>query len=198
MFGDPATNEKGWEIKKLSELVSKLGDGLHGTPKYSDDGEYYFINGNNLNDGTISFSNTTKKVSAEEYEKYKKDLNSDTILISINGTLGNIAFYNNEKIVLGKSACYFNLFNFVNKKYLYYILKSDYFLKTAIDSATGSTIKNVSLKSMRKFPVPYPPMHLQAQFSEIVINIEEQKVLVQKAINETQHLFGGLMSNFFE
>ena len=34
-----------WKTVKLEEVVDILGDGLHGTPKYSDDGEYYFING---------------------------------------------------------------------------------------------------------------------------------------------------------
>lgn len=198
MFGDPVTNEKGWEIKKLNELVSKLGDGLHGTPEYSDDGEYYFINGNNLSEGTISVSNSTKKVSADEYEKYKKELNSNTMFVSINGTLGNVSFYNDEKIVLGKSVCYFNVLDFVNMKYLYYILKSDYFLKYAVDSATGSTIKNVSLKSMREFPVLYPPLDLQDRFAQIVTKIEEQKALVKKAIDETQYLFDSLMSEYFE
>ena len=33
---------------KLSDVVSVLGDGIHGTPKYTENGEYYFINGNNL------------------------------------------------------------------------------------------------------------------------------------------------------
>ena len=198
MFGDPVTNEKGWDWRKLSELVSKLGDGIHGTPEFSIDGEYHFINGNNLNDGIIMLSETTKKVSIEEYEKHKKDLNSNTMFISINGTLGNVAFYNNEKIILGKSACYFNVLDFVNKKYLYYILKSEYFLKYALDSATGSTIKNVSLKSMREFPVLYPPVHLQKQFVDIVTKIEEQKSIVQQAINETQYLFDSLMSEYFD
>lgn len=198
MFGDPVTNEKGWESKKLNTLVSKLGDGLHGTPEYSADGEYYFINGNNLNDGTISVSNKTKKVAAAEFDKYKKELNSNTMLVSINGTIGNVAFYNKEKIVLGKSACYFNVLDFVNKKYLYYILKSDYFFRYASDNATGSTIKNVSLKSMREFPVPYPPIQLQTQFVNIVTKIEEQKALVKKAIDETQYLLDSLMSQYFE
>lgn len=198
MFGDPVANEKGWEFKRLGDLVSKLGDGIHGTPIYSVDGEYYFINGNNLSSGAILVSDTTKRVNVEEYKKHKRDLNSDTMLVSINGTLGNVAFYNNEKIVLGKSACYFNVYDFVNKKYLYYILKSDYFLKYASDSATGSTIKNVSLKSMREFPVPYPPSELQNQFATIVTKIEEQKALVKKAIDETQYLFDSLMSEYFD
>ena len=98
-----------WEEKTLKELTTHLGDGLHGTPKYTIDGDYHFINGNNLKDGVIEFKSSTKKVSIEEFNQHKKNLTDRTILVSINGTLGNIAFYNNEKIILGKSACYFNM-----------------------------------------------------------------------------------------
>lgn len=35
---------------------------------------------------------------------------TEQFLLSINGTIGNAAFYNSEKVVLGKSVCYFNLF----------------------------------------------------------------------------------------
>ena len=44
---------KTWKAVQLKDIVSVLGDGLHGTPIYSDDGEYFFINGNNLEDGKI-------------------------------------------------------------------------------------------------------------------------------------------------
>jgi type I restriction enzyme S subunit len=90
-------------------LVTLLGDGLHGTPNYDKRGSYYFVNGNNLSDGKIEIKPETKAVNTEEYDKHKKDLNTRTILVSINGTLGNVAFYNEEPVMLGKSACYFNL-----------------------------------------------------------------------------------------
>ena len=89
-----------WKIVRLGDCVSLLGDGLHGTPKYSENGEYAFINGNNLVNGKIVIKPETKKVSYEEYQKYKKDLNNRTILVSINGTLGNVGVFNNEKIIL--------------------------------------------------------------------------------------------------
>jgi len=41
-------------------------------------------------------------------------------------------------------------------------------------------------------------VELQNQFAEIVTKIEEQKALVQKAIDETQYLFDSLMSEYFE
>jgi len=199
MFGDPITNEKGWEVKPLQELTTKLGDGLHGTPNYNLGGKYYFINGNNLEEGKIVITESTKRVDETEFNKYQKPLNQNTMLVSINGTLGKVAFYNNENIILGKSACYFNVkFDQIEKKYLYYILKSDYFIQYAIDNSTGSTIKNVSLKSMRELPVLYPPLSIQQKFAEIVIKIEEQKALVEKAIDETQHLFDSLMQEYFE
>lgn len=164
---------EGWVEKSIAELTTKLGDGLHGTPKYSDDGEYYFINGNNLNDGVIEFKERTKKVSEIEFDKYKKTLNDRTILVSINGTLGNVAFYNNEKVVLGKSACYFNLKEGINKEYVKFVIESQLFQNYAEKIATGATIKNVSLKSMRAFLVPMAPTHLQ---SEIVSELNQIKL----------------------
>ena len=142
---------EGWVDMSISELTTILGDGLHGTPKYSENGEYYFINGNNLNDGKIEFKERTKRVTIEEFEKYKKKLTDRTVLVSINGTLGNVAFYNEEKVVLGKSACYFNLVDNINKQYVKYVIESPLFQGYAEKVATGATIKNVSLKSMRAF-----------------------------------------------
>jgi type I restriction enzyme S subunit len=82
----------GWKEVQLKDVVSILGDGLHGTPEYSEDGEYYFVNGNNLSEGKIVITQETKRVSHSEYLKYKKELGDRTLFVSINGTLGNIAY----------------------------------------------------------------------------------------------------------
>lgn len=147
----------GWKWKTIKEITSVLGDGLHGTPQYSQDGEYFFINGNNLSNGKIEIKENTKRVSKVEFEKYKKLLNDKTIFVSINGTLGNTAFYNQEKVILGKSACYFNVLDNTDKRYVRYCLTSQRFINFANNMATGSTIKNVGLKTMREFEIPKPP-----------------------------------------
>ena len=164
-----------WCWCRLGDLVSILGDGLHGTPKYDISGEYYFVNGNNLNNGFIEIKPDTKRVNKTEFEKYKKDLNDTTIFVSINGTIGNIAFYNNEKIILGKSACYFNVVFKALKKYFFYLFQTDFFLKYAIDNATGTTIKNVGLGTMRTFILPLPPLAVQ---NAIVAKLEHVLPLV--------------------
>lgn len=147
-----------WVWCRLEDLSYFIGDGIHGTPQYSPSGTFFFINGNNLNQGKIQIKNTTKKVSDDEASKYAVNLNENTLLVSINGTLGNYAFYQEEKIILGKSACYITLHPDVFKYYLALLIQTSYFQQYALGVATGSTIKNVSLKAMRYFTVPLPPL----------------------------------------
>ncbi|EOU2001705.1 hypothetical protein C4D40_15105 [Clostridium perfringens] len=156
-----------WELKRLRDITILIGDGLHGTPLYNENGDYYFINGNNLLNGKICLTEATKKVSKEEYKKYKKDLNNNTILYSINGTIGNLAYYNNEKIMLGKSSAYINVSQFIVKEYIGMILISPYSFEIFSSKLSGTTIKNLSLQSIRNLVIPLPPL-------------EEQKRIVAK------------------
>lgn len=179
----------GWVETTLLDVTSLLGDGLHGTPKYSDDGEYYFINGNNLNDGKIEIKAETKKCSIDEYNKYKKNLNDRTILVSINGSLGYFAYYNNEKCFLGKSACYFNVKIDIDKRFVGYQIRSNYFQKYIERLAGGTTIKNVSLKTMREFPFIIPKnINEQNSIATILTSFDDKIELLQaqnKTLEET-------------
>ena len=157
----PFTIPESWEWARLSQITSVLGDGIHGTPIYDINGDVAFINGNNLCNGKIVIKEDTKRVTIEESQKHFRPLGSNSVLVSINGTLGNIAFFQNEKIILGKSACYFNLLGGIYKKYIKLILETDYFQKYANKVATGTTIKNVPLSGMRAFLVPVPPTNEQ-------------------------------------
>ena len=160
-----------WSWARLSSITSILGDGIHGTPEYDATGTVYFINGNNLSNGSIEIKADTKKVSEQEAEKHKRLLNSTTVLVSINGTLGNVAFYNGENVILGKSACYFNLMGNIDKQYIKHILETEYFTEYAKNVATGSTIKNVPLAGMRNFLIPVPPITEQHRIIQGLVRL---------------------------
>ena len=187
---------EGWCWTTLSEITSIIGDGLHGTPQYDLSGSYFFINGNNLANRKIVIKEETKRISYDEYIKYRKPLTESTILVSINGTIGNVGTYNGEKVILGKSACFFNLLPFLFKEYICSIIESDYFRKYALKSATGSTIKNVPLKAINDFYVPIPPLQEQKRIVDsikhwlsFVDNIEENKENLQETIKQAKSKF---------
>lgn len=197
MFGDPIRNEKGWNTYTLAEMCDGIGDGLHGTPEYDENGEYPFINGNNLISGIIQINPSTKKVNKKTYEKHYIKISQNAILLSINGTLGRIAFYNSEQVMLGKSACYCNLRDEVNRIFVYNIMKTDAFARYLEDNATKSTIKNVGLKAIREYRLIMPPIPLQNQFSSFVERVDQQKQTVQQSLEKLEFMKKALMQEYF-
>ena len=172
-----------WKEVRLEECVSLLGDGLHGTPKYTENGEYAFINGNNLINGKIVIKPETKRVNEDEYLKYKKNLTDRTIFVSINGTIGNVGTYNGEKIILGKSACYFYVFDNIDKTFIKYIVSSPLFNIYLETNATGTTIKNVSLAQMRNYSFYLPPLATQQKIATILSSLDD-KIELNNKIND--------------
>ena len=159
-----------WEWVRARDLTSRIGDGLHGTPRFSKEG-YAFINGSNLINTGVQITDNTKFVDKVEYLKYKPVLEEGTIFISLNGTLGKVALYNNEKIILGKSAGYFNLINPQMKLYFMYYLKSSIFKKFYNKKYTGSVIKNIPLSALREAPIPVPPIKEQLKIVDRIKQI---------------------------
>ena len=171
-----------WVWVYNNSLTEIIGDGLHGTPNYDLDGEYYFINGSNLKGLKIEISPETKKVNEIEYQKYKKNLGESTILLSINGTLGNIALYKNEKILLGKSVAYLNYGIIEIIYFIIFLLKSPYFKLFCEENYTGSTIKNIPLSALRKFLIPLPPLEEQQEIVRILDEVLENENRVKELL----------------
>ena len=186
-----------WPLVSLKEVTSVLGDGLHGTPEYDPHGDHFFINGNNLSSGKIVFSAATKRVSATEAAKHKKNLTDRTILVSINGTLGNVAFYTGEKVVLGKSACYFNVIDSVDKHFIRYVLDNEVFQGYIHNLAAGSTIKNVSLKLMRDFQFRLPPIPAQQRIAGVLKALDDRITLLRETNTTLEAIAQALFKSWF-
>ena len=194
-----------WEKKRLGDCTSIIGDGLHGTPKYDENGNYYFINGSNLTITDIVFTPETKRVNETEYQKYKVELNENTVFLSINGsTLGKrTAFYNNEPVILGKSACYINVkSNTLNKYFLRHFLNSDIFQEYAWKEKTGAAIPNLGLKAMRDLKIPLPPLSEQKRIVEQLDSLSEKTKALQdiykKILLDCDELKQSLLQKAFE
>mgnify|MGYP000416666210 CR=1 FL=1 len=185
-----------WEQHKLSDGTNKIGDGLHGTPKYSEDGDVYFVNGNNLVNGQIVITSETKRVTSNEQSKDDKALNENTILMSINGTIGNLAWYRGENLMLGKSAAYIEVSNF-DKKFIYTYLQTrpvkDYYL----NSLTGTTIKNLGLKAIRNTNIYTPTIDEQAKIGVLFQNLDMTITLHQRKLAKLKELKKGYLQKLF-
>lgn len=189
-----------WEVRRVQDLACKVGDGLHGTPNYVEASKIYFVNGNNLVGGKILITENTKFISEDEYFKLQQRIGNNAILMSINGTIGNLAFYNRELVVLGKSAAYINLKSSIKREYIYYFFQSNGVNNFFETTFAGTTIKNLSLNTIRSAGILRPHAHEQTAIANYLdtktaqidrqIDLLSQKAaqygkLKQSLINET-------------
>ena len=187
-----------WKEVRLCDVCSELSDGLHKAPKFIEKGEYIFVNAKNLYNGYILDNDPTKKTSHEEYLKYKKPLGKHTILYSIDGTIGNIAKYRGEKCVLGKGACYLNCNpKNVVSSYLYYQLQSPHFKSYIHLMSTGSTIKHISLKTMREYVFELPSLTDQRRIASILSSLDRKIELNNKINADLEEMAQAIFKNWF-
>jgi type I restriction enzyme S subunit len=168
-----------WSAVNMEKITAHIGDGLHGTPIYSPNGEYFFINGNNLSGGKIVATSDTKSVDYSEFVKYRKPLSDRSILLSINGTIGNLALYGGEQVVLGKSAAYLNVRPQVCKHFVYHSLQTNIVKRQFFDGLSGSTIGNLGLATIRQTQIPLPPT-------------DTEQRAIATALSDMDGLLGGL------
>ena len=139
-----------------------------------------------------------KKSTYEEYVKYASPLNDTTILYSIDGTIGNVALYRGEKCILGKGACYINPNpKIIDRQFLYYYLQSDVFQRYIDKMSTGSTIKHISLKTMRNFILTYPSISTQQRIVDILSSIDKKIALNRKINSNLEEQAKALFKSWF-
>ncbi|MBE7003285.1 MAG: restriction endonuclease subunit S, partial [Ruminococcaceae bacterium] len=124
-----------------------------------------------------------------------------TVFVSINGTLGKTAFYNGEPVILGKSACYVNVNERLNKFFLRYFFTSKEFIDYANSMATGSTIKNLGLKAMRNLILNLPSVSEQVEIVQIldrIMDAEQQaKSAAEQVISQIDTMKKAILARAF-
>ena len=174
---------------KLKYITEKIGDGIHATPEYSDEGTIRFINGGSFGEDSIKMIGPM--LSNEEYQKQNKSLlNEHTVMISLNGAnFGNTSLYNNEAILLGKSAGYITLKSTVCREYVRYCLENSV-TKEAFDlSLNGTTIPNLSLNTLRNTEICLPDYSVQKQLAR---TIKKMIIKMDSLIAEKESLINDL------
>lgn len=199
MFGDPLSNEMGWEIRKIID-IAKVETGS--TPNRNNVTYYYkglvpWVKTGEISNGYIV--RTEEMITAIAIiETNCKVFPCDTILVAMYGqgkTRGQACMLKIDAAT--NQACAAIL---PNKQYisefLYRILEIQY--EDLRKLGRGGNQQNLNLSIIKNFEIIVPPLPLQTKFANIVTKIEEQKDLVKKAIEETQFLFDSLMNEYFK
>ena len=203
MFGDPITNEKGWEVKRLEDISSLITDGSHYSPQNDENGDIPMLSVKDMQQTRFSYD-ACKWIGREEYAKLLangcKPLKND-VLIAKDGSFFKYIFFlteEREQAILSSIAILRPKTSVVNPRFVSgYLSTAEVFSKVEREYLTGTAIKRVILKGIRRMPIIVPPLSLQNEFAQKIEAIEEQKELVKRSIVETETLFNSRMDYWF-
>ena len=198
MFGDPMNDVSKWSASTIGEQfnVSSGGTPATGEKAYWENGTIPWI-GSNMCQDTMLSENDGKFITEEGYaHSSAKWFHKGTVLVALVGaTIGKTALLrfdtttnqNIAAIDVTQNAAFSSEFVFYHMQMLY---------SKFMEIGSGK-FKMANQGFIRQLPLICPPIELQEQFASFVEQVDKSKVVVQKALDETQQLFDSLMQQYF-
>ena len=202
MFGNPDINPMGWEETTIGNECFYIKDGPHKSlPDIGkENGGHPFISVRNIVNGHIDFL-TARYISDEDYADAIKKCHPERgdMLYSKGGTTGIAKLIDIDEefanwvhvAVLKFDKSRLNGIFFEN------MLNGDYCYNQSQRLTKGIANRDLVLSAMAQIKMYRPPIELQNQFADFVHQVDKSKVVVQKALDETQLLFDSLMQKYF-
>lgn len=141
----------GIEYRKLFQITNILKGQQLNKEKFIKDGEFPVYNGGKTHSGF--------------YDKYNQEENS--VILNQGGSAGLVSFI--ETKFWASVHCFIikpiNQ-NFINNKFLFYLLKSKY--SDISKLIHGTTIPGISIEDLKNFEIPIPPIEIQNEIVKIL------------------------------
>jgi type I restriction enzyme, S subunit len=200
MFGDPAKNPKRLQVSTLVEVVSRVTDGEHQTPRRTDGG-YKLLSARNVRDGYIDFENVDY-VDEEEFTRIAKRCapKSGDILISCSGTIGRVAVVSTQEpfVLVRSAALVVPDETKISPHYLAEYLRTPYMFREMNRAANSSGQPNLFQNQIKRLPVIVPPIWEQMKFATLIAEIRNKPMLDQEAsLSSMKSLFVSLQQRAF-
>lgn len=200
MFGDPVTNEKGWEVKRIGE-IGRVERGAGISKKDFVENGLPCIHYGQLH---TSFGPYTKVhltcIPENLLTKYRIVQPGDLLMAitseDVEGSCKSTAWLGEYDIVVGSDAAVFH--HSQNGIYLSYYTMTKAFYNEKAKYAKGFKVTHISTKEIESIPILLPPLSLQQTFATRIEAIEQQKEQVKASINKLETLLASRMQYWFD
>ena len=197
MFGDPVTNPKGWEIRKLGNICTIVRGG---SPRPINDylgGTIPWIKIGDATEGDDIYIHKTAEMIKEEGIKKSRYLEPNTLIFANCGvSLGFARILKIGGCIHDGWLAFSHLNSCINQIFLLKSLNqiTQYFRSIAPDG----TQPNLNTTIMKNFNIPVPPIDSQEKFENIIEQILKKKIKLKESLEESENLFNSLLQRAFK
>ena len=172
-----------WEWVNIMEILLKLTDGTHHSPKNYPKGNYKYITAKNIKNEGVVLDDVTYVDDETHHEIFSRcnPEYGDILYIKDGATTGVVAINNlTEDFSLLSSVALLKPSKLVSNKYLFYYLQSSYCYELVRSSMKGVGITRITLKQIADWDVPIPPIGEQHRIVEYIDSLFSQIDLIAK------------------
>ena len=165
------------------EVLVKLTDGTHHSPKNYPKGNYKYITAKNIKNEGVVLDGVTYVDDETHHEIFSRcNLEYGDILYIKDGATTGVVAINNleEEFSLLSSVALLKPSKLISKKYLFYYLQSSYCYESVRSSMKGVGITRITLKQIADWDVPIPPIEEQHRIVEYIDSLFAQIDLIAK------------------
>lgn len=196
MFGDINVNDKGWTIQPLGELCTIVRGGSPRPIEKFLGGDVPWIKIGDATDGESIYIHSTKEHIIREGVSKSRMVKAGSLIFANCGvSLGFARIITFDGCIHDGWLAMEDIDTRLDKAFLLQALNqmTEHFRKIA----PAGTQPNLNTAIMKAYKQIIPPMKLQKDFIAFVEQTDKSKVVVQKALDETQLLFDSLMQKYF-
>lgn len=204
MFGDPVKNEKGWEVKKLGEVVEYTSLGIVKSGEQQNlSNQFIYFKMNNIGEkGHMNMSKITRvDANSDEVQKYK--LHEGDFLFNTRNSFDLVGktciFHEIDEIVLfNNNIIRLNFEQEICNSYVNALFQ-DFYIKNQLDLIKKGTtsVWAIYYKDLKEINILVPPFSLQQQFASKIESIEQMKADTKAALQDAELLFQSRMDYYF-
>lgn len=208
MFGDPATNPKGWPVVELARVLATCQAGTWGHNPQNVTQAYPVLRSTNMRlDGRLDFQDVAlRAVPNHAVPRYSLQ-DGDLLLNRSSGSkehIGKLCLFRQPSDA--QQAFLFS--NFVQRlrpdpvqvtsEYLFFYLRTEFARHTLERlQATSSGLRNLNMSEYLRQPVMIPPLPLQDSFSQTARALEEATMRNSSALLLAEATFNVLLQRAF-
>lgn len=196
-FGDPTTNPKGWEVKKIGEVAETTSGGTPSKAhnEYYEGGSIPWLRSGEVSQGLI-YKTELFITQAGLDNSSAKIIPVNSVAIAMYGaTVGEVGIIK-APMSTNQAVCSIFPNESVMPFYLLYFLRA--MKPHYINIAAGGAQPNISQAIIRNTKLPLPPLALQQTFAAQIEAIEQQKALIRRSLDDTRTLLAARMQYYFE
>ena len=193
MFGDPATNPKGWEIERLDKICN------FDTYQILPDArrEYFYLGLEDIESNTGKIIKNTKTLGSKILSNKHNFDNSHVLYGKLRPYLNKVAMPMQEGICSTDIIPLKPDKNYLIREFLVYYLRDKNFIKWAAEHSTGTKMPRIQTSTLKKHQIPLPPLDLQQEFAEIVSKLEDKRKKMEEAEEKLEMLYQILLRQAF-